>query len=183
MLFNRPDYDKRIKDSEGLIPDDEPVFLLRGQDKLAPRLLLQWAAELRLSGGDPAMAESAEAHAQRMISWQKSHRCKTPDMYQDSYERVHLRDKIKKLLDIITGQVGVILIGDLVKLFNQYYDTINPPIVLLSEEDLLETSKDKPYEILTKMDFNPDKVMVTGIKVFVFVDKRLQSIVIENNFV
>jgi len=34
MIHARTDYD-RIQDPAKLIPDDEPVFLLRGQDKLA----------------------------------------------------------------------------------------------------------------------------------------------------
>jgi len=34
MKHARPDYD-RIQDPAGLIPKYEPVFLLRGQDKLA----------------------------------------------------------------------------------------------------------------------------------------------------
>ncbi|KKL64489.1 hypothetical protein LCGC14_2164550 [marine sediment metagenome] len=32
MLYARKDYNKQIQDSENIIPDDEPVFLLRAQD-------------------------------------------------------------------------------------------------------------------------------------------------------
>ncbi len=39
MKHNRDDYNRRIQDSEGIIPDDEPVFLLRGQDPAAPAAL------------------------------------------------------------------------------------------------------------------------------------------------
>lgn len=79
MKHARPDYD-RFQDPSNLIPEDEPVFLLRGQDKLAPELLLRWAAKLRLAGGDPAMAKLVEDHAQKMIEWQKNVKVKIADL-------------------------------------------------------------------------------------------------------
>jgi hypothetical protein len=78
MVHARKDYD-RIQDPENLIPENEPVFLLRGQDKFAPELLLLWAAKLRLDGGQPIMAELVENHAQKMIEWQKN-KIKRPDL-------------------------------------------------------------------------------------------------------
>lgn len=39
MKYAREDYNQRIIDTENLIPDDEPVFLFRGQDELAPQVL------------------------------------------------------------------------------------------------------------------------------------------------
>ena len=79
MKHARADYD-RIQDPENKIPENEPVFLLRGQDRFAPALLLRWAAELRLSGGEPEMARMVEEHAQKMIEWQKEVKVKTPDI-------------------------------------------------------------------------------------------------------
>ena len=79
MIHAREDY-MRIQDPENKIPDGEPVFLLRGQDKLAPELLLRWAAKLRLSGGEPEMAQMVENHAQEMIAWQKHVKCHLPDL-------------------------------------------------------------------------------------------------------
>jgi len=79
MKHARADYN-RIQDPENKIPENEPVFLLRGQDVFAPELLLRWAAKLRLGGGDPAMAILVENHAQEMIDWQKIQGCKVPDM-------------------------------------------------------------------------------------------------------
>lgn len=79
MLHPRLDY-MRFQDPENKIPKDEPVFLLRGQDILAPELLLLWAAKLRLKGGNPRMAEKVEDHAQKMIEWQKTKKVKLPDM-------------------------------------------------------------------------------------------------------
>ena len=79
MKHARKDYD-RIQDPDNKIPDDEPVFLLRGQDKFAPELLFIWALKLRLNGGDPDMAKMAEEHAQSMIRWQKYEKIKQPDL-------------------------------------------------------------------------------------------------------
>ena len=79
MKHARADYN-RIQDPENKIPKDEPVFLLRGQDKFAPALLLRWAGELRLSGGNPEIARMVEEHAQKMIEWQKSVKVKIPDI-------------------------------------------------------------------------------------------------------
>lgn len=70
MLHARSDYTERIVDIAGLIPEEEPVFLLRGQDLLAPNLLVQWAEEYERLGGDPAVAESVQRHARRMADWQ-----------------------------------------------------------------------------------------------------------------
>ena len=79
MLHARSDYN-RIQDPENKIPKDEPVFLLRGQDVLAPVLLLQWAKELRLRGGSSKMAHMVEKHALEMVIWQNTNKCKLPDL-------------------------------------------------------------------------------------------------------
>lgn len=79
MKHARPDYN-RFQDPLGLVPEDEPVFLLRGQDKLAPELLHRWAGKLRLQGGNPEMARIVEEHAQAMIEWQKENGSKLPDL-------------------------------------------------------------------------------------------------------
>jgi len=79
MLHSRSDYD-RIQDPYGLIPNDEPVMLLRGQDKFAPELVLIWATKLRLDGGNPEMARMMEDHAQKMIYWQNNVFVKQPDL-------------------------------------------------------------------------------------------------------
>ena len=79
MKHAREDYN-RIQDPAGLIPEDEPVFLLRGQDPLAPNLLIQWAKKLHLLGGDIKMAELVEDQAEAMIKWQKDHGSHLPDL-------------------------------------------------------------------------------------------------------
>ena len=80
MIHAREDYTERIQDSANLIPEDEPVFLLRGQDALAPSILLDWASRLRALGGDPEMVDLVRIQAQRMIAWQNEHGCKIPDL-------------------------------------------------------------------------------------------------------
>jgi len=42
MIHNRTDYN-RIQDPEGLIAEDEPVFLLRCKDKLSPGMTKLWS--------------------------------------------------------------------------------------------------------------------------------------------
>lgn len=79
MKHARKDYN-RIQDPAGLIPEDEPVFLLRGQDPLAPRLLNLWARELRLLNGDPKMAKLVEDQAKAMVKWQATHPYHLPDL-------------------------------------------------------------------------------------------------------
>jgi hypothetical protein len=78
MKFTREDYNKRIIDKAGIIPEDEPVFLLRAQDKNAPSTLRHYARLLE-EDGNIEMAEELRAHARQMIVWQKSVKVKTPD--------------------------------------------------------------------------------------------------------
>lgn len=78
MKFTRDDYNERIIDKAGKIPDDEPVFLLRAQDKYAPSTL-RYYAKLLEENGNLEMAEELRAHARQMIVWQKSVKVKKPD--------------------------------------------------------------------------------------------------------
>jgi hypothetical protein len=78
MKFTRDDYNKRIVDLESRIPNDEPVFLLRAQDKHAPDTL-RFYARLLKENGNNEMAEELLAHARSMLVWQKSVKVKNPD--------------------------------------------------------------------------------------------------------
>lgn len=143
MRHAREDYNNRIVDLENKIPKDEPVFLLRGQDVLAPGLLLEWAKQLRLRGGDPNMARVAEDHAQEMIRWQKSHRAKTPDMYNDSKER---KEMLAEINDIIEGveaqnQLSQEQFKRLSKLVKDYFDTDVELIYIFTAADIKEEFK------------------------------------------
>lgn len=76
MKHARPDYE-RFQDPAGLIPDDEPVFLIRGQDIIAADVLNFYADELDDKGGDVDMVEMVRKHATAMRLWRKH---KMPDM-------------------------------------------------------------------------------------------------------
>jgi hypothetical protein len=78
VKFTRDDYNRRIIDTEGRIPANEPVFLLRAQDKYAPDTLRYYANRLK-EDGNTEMADELFAHAREMLLWQKSVRVKPPD--------------------------------------------------------------------------------------------------------
>ncbi len=79
MKHARKDYD-RIQDPENKIPEDEPVFLIRAQDVTAPEVVKYWAAKAKWSGAAQDIVHAAEAHAGRMVEWQREHGMKIPDM-------------------------------------------------------------------------------------------------------
>lgn len=68
MKHARSDYD-RIQDPAGLIPDDEPVFLIRAKDANSGGAVRDWADRHDKSGGDPAMSAAARRHASLMDDW------------------------------------------------------------------------------------------------------------------
>jgi hypothetical protein len=78
MKFTRDDYNQRIIDKAGKIPENEPVFLLRAQDVHAPSTLRHYAKLLEESG-NIEMAEELRKHASQMVVWQKSVRVHEPD--------------------------------------------------------------------------------------------------------
>lgn len=68
MRHARSDY-SRIQDPSGLIPEDEPVFLLRAQDKHAAKVLRFYAQLVYAAHGDPEIMSLAEEHADAMDAW------------------------------------------------------------------------------------------------------------------
>lgn len=81
MKHARPDYD-RIQDPAGLIPADEPVFLIRGQDRAAPAAIAAWVEEAKAQGAAPDIIEAAERQIGAVVEWQDRTPgvSKTPDM-------------------------------------------------------------------------------------------------------
>ena len=75
MIHARDDYN-RIQDPAGLIPEDEPVFLLRAQDQLACMAVAYYAELCKRAQALP-VAMKAQAHAERMAAWPKK---KVPDL-------------------------------------------------------------------------------------------------------
>lgn len=76
MFHSRPDYN-RIQDPAGLIPADEPVFLLRAQDAFAYRAVKYWCAMAAEYGCTPEMISAAQDQADRMKNWPQK---KVPDL-------------------------------------------------------------------------------------------------------
>jgi len=79
MKHAREDYN-RIQDPDGLIPEDEPVFLIRGQDRAAPGAVEAWANLAELMGAAPVILEAARKQARLMRDYQASVTNKIPDM-------------------------------------------------------------------------------------------------------
>lgn len=79
MRHARADYE-RIQDPAGLIPEDEPVFLIRGKDKAGPEAVRAWAAAAALKGADLDIVERARQWAETMEEWQDVHGSQVPDL-------------------------------------------------------------------------------------------------------
>jgi hypothetical protein len=73
MIHGRKDYTRRIQDKENKIPDDEPVFLIRGQDQVGHNAVRAWAHLHRINGGSDMAYLLAMQHADLMESWAKKH--------------------------------------------------------------------------------------------------------------
>jgi hypothetical protein len=76
MLHAREDYN-RIQDPENKIPADEPVFLLRAQDKIAWHIVKIYAYCAELAGASPILVEKCKKHAELMKAWKTK---KVPDL-------------------------------------------------------------------------------------------------------
>lgn len=79
MKHARQDYN-RIQDPENLIPEHEPVFLLRGKDVAAPAAIEAWIATARRYGAEENILKAAQDQADKMRVWQIEHDSKIPDM-------------------------------------------------------------------------------------------------------
>lgn len=62
------------------VANDEPVFILRAQDQLAPCIVRAWADTAALAGVAPSKVAQARSLANQMELWQQERkRCKLPD--------------------------------------------------------------------------------------------------------
>src|SRR6188768_3876999 len=68
MRHAREDY-QRMQDPAGLIPDDEPVFLIRGQDEFGADTVLDWAGRAENGGADPRLVSLVRGPAPRLREW------------------------------------------------------------------------------------------------------------------
>jgi len=76
----RADYNDRIQDSAKLIPENEPVFLIRGQDQVSADAVRAWAHLHRNNGGSDRVYELAMQHADLMEDWQRTIKSKKADV-------------------------------------------------------------------------------------------------------
>lgn len=75
MIHALQKYNTRVQDSASIIPNDEPVFLLRAQDKHAANTVRHWA--MLVAEKNPEMAKLAVNHAAKMDKWPNK---KDPDV-------------------------------------------------------------------------------------------------------
>lgn len=69
------------------VPADEPVFILRAQDKFMPRILREWATSVEIGtiqshervGVITPKVREARDLATQVEEWQKINGCKVPD--------------------------------------------------------------------------------------------------------
>jgi len=78
MIHARKDY-MHIQDKTGHIEKDEPVFLLRAKDMLAPDTVMHWANMLFQQNGDMVAYRAAMKQADLMSEWQSKNTSKLPD--------------------------------------------------------------------------------------------------------
>ncbi len=78
MIHARKDYTERIQDSVGLIPADEPVFLIRGQDIVGADAVRAYANLHKLNGGSDEVYLKAMRHADLMEAWPKKKNADIP---------------------------------------------------------------------------------------------------------
>lgn len=81
MKHARKDYQEKIQAPPDMIPEDEPVFLLRAQDIHASRTVRFWASLVAHQDGDPRCVQAAMDIADEMDTWPTK---KTPDMPEGS---------------------------------------------------------------------------------------------------
>jgi hypothetical protein len=93
MKHARPDYEGRFLDlgapghPDHVIPEDEPVLIVRGQDKAAPATARAWADENDALGGDSALSQLVRHHAVAIEQYQeRTGRSKIADMPASSQE-------------------------------------------------------------------------------------------------
>lgn len=63
----------------GRAADDEPLFILRAQDRFMPELVEEWARRVEIAGGPPGKVADARRLAAQATTWQVAHGCKVPD--------------------------------------------------------------------------------------------------------
>lgn len=79
MNHGRPDYNRRIIDTDGLIPKDEPVILLRGRDPASIVAARAYAAEVQRLNGPDCVVQRVSDQADAMEVYQRNHGARLAD--------------------------------------------------------------------------------------------------------
>lgn len=72
-------YDKHTSKCLENAGDDEPIFVLRARDELAPQLVLEWASVAYAAGTPRVKVMDARKVAAAMLEWSRINGCKVPD--------------------------------------------------------------------------------------------------------
>lgn len=67
------------KEARHEVPSDEPTFVLRAQDKIAPEIVREWAYRAAVEGAPREKVDQARKLADAMEDWQIAHHRKVPD--------------------------------------------------------------------------------------------------------
>jgi len=87
MIHLRRDYD-RFQDPEGKIPENEPVFIIRGQDFTAPDVIYYWGKVARAWGASPELCHRVAEFSDYVARWQQTYGCKVPDTDIDQLREI-----------------------------------------------------------------------------------------------
>lgn len=104
MDFGRDDYNRYFsklpepENNEVSFGMDEPMFLLRASDPLAPKILLDYATTLRLTTKNTEVSDSVIRQAQKMIDWQTKHPTKYADFIHEQPEMIKNEGRIQELV-------------------------------------------------------------------------------------
>jgi hypothetical protein len=79
MRHGRSDYDRRIQDIAGKIPQDEPVFLIRARDPAAVESVRDYARRVKAMGGEERVVQRAADQADAMEIYARDHPTRMPD--------------------------------------------------------------------------------------------------------
>lgn len=102
MRTGRPDLDARLRVSE--MPEDEPWFVLRGQDACADEAVRHYAQVVIARGGPVALAERALQQADAMSNWRVR---KMPDIDLPEAERKNLEYQHSRRGMVRSGELPV----------------------------------------------------------------------------
>lgn len=83
LRHSRDDYNQNIQADHNLIPEDEPVFLIRAQDVVSSAAVYAWADFAKQAGASAETVASARRHAHLMSEWPKKEVPDLPGTKQD----------------------------------------------------------------------------------------------------